>query len=181
LTPFLVSSKHHQKQPNFQLCNNNCNQLNETKHQLLSLSSGGSTLSQSIFASLETRDKNNVDCNSFKQPNKTNTISMNLINSAKNREQPHHHPTSISKLAGDSLPQHHRPTVAVDERLLRPSRHQPEPLCPANQPLPSSPDQRVTLPGRGAGPHADYQPKLSKHHSHFLASPVGYLYERGDR
>jgi len=29
-------------------------------------------------------------------------------------------------------------------------------LCPANQPLPSSPDQRVTLPGRGAGPPADY-------------------------
>merc|ERR1712192_225450 len=40
--------------------------------------------------------------------------------------------------------------------------------------------QRVS-PRLSASPPPSPAALLSQHHSHFLASPVGYLYERGDR
>merc|ERR1712200_106703 len=75
-------------------------------------------------------------------------------------------------------------------RAGRPPGGRPPPCCATTQPQGSRPARSAR---RGGWPPARFSTAspllpapalaalLSQHHSHFLASPVGYLYERGDR
>merc|ERR1712173_234783 len=75
-------------------------------------------------------------------------------------------------------------------RAARPPGGRPTPCCATTQPQRSRP-ARSARPGGWAParfstaspllPALPLAALLSQHHSHFLASPVGYLYERGGR
>merc|ERR1712032_475693 len=140
---------------NFNICNairRHCSTNNINRN----VEPGGSTLSRSIFAFLENRDNTNVDST----PTKT---SMNLKNSAQGKfsNWPNASPLAAWRLRTLGPQQTERGTGGAEVRVLQvPPARFSSALCLAPPPLAAL---------------------LSQHHSHFLASPVGYLYERGDR
>merc|ERR1712179_137791 len=87
-------------------------------------------------------------------------------------------------------------TRQSEGRLGEPSRAgcppggRPTPCCATTQPQGSRPARSARWGGWPPARFSTASPLLpapalaallSQHHSHFLASPVGYLYERGDR
>merc|ERR1712203_738519 len=141
---------------------------------------GGSTMGRSIFAFLENRDNTNVDSN----PTKT---SMNLKNSAQGKfsNWPNASP-SLPSVSGHLAPNRQSEGRAGQTQEGCKSTRRANDSRTGNSASNTNiagPDGRSPARFSSALCLAPPPPAalLSQHHSHFLASPVGYLYERGDR
>lgn len=165
---------------NFNICNSirrHCSTNNIKR----SVEPGGSTLSRSIFAFLENRDNTNVDSNPYQNFHESQKFG----------------PKKIFKLAQCLPPR----CLASPDTWPPPDRARDG---RGNRKRAASPPGGRTTRGRATQPQTPTSPVqtvarqrvissalclappppaalLSQHHSHFLASPVGYLYERGDR
>merc|ERR1712110_295474 len=166
---------------NFNICNTT-RRNGSTNNIKRKVKPGGSTLSRSIFAFLKNRGNTNVDSN----PTKT---SMNLkkIWLKENFQIGPMPPPSLPSVSGHLAPNRQsegregkirRAASPPGGRTTRGCATQPQ------TPTPAHPDKLFAsafLLGSPLLPPLPPAALLSQHHSHFLASPVGYLYERGDR
>merc|ERR1712110_858527 len=174
-----VSQNNIRNNQNFNICNSirrHCSTNNIKRN----VEPGGSTLSRSIFAFLENRDNTNVDSN----PTKT---SMNLKNSAQGKfsNWPNASPLAAWRLRTHGPQQTERGTGGANARGLQVHQEANDSRTgnSASNTNIAGPDGRSPARFSSALYLAPPPPAalLSQHHSHFLASPVGYLYERGDR
>jgi hypothetical protein len=176
-----VSQNNIRNNQNFNICNTT-RRNGSTNNIKRKVKPGGSTLSRSIFAFLKNRDNTNVDSN----PTKT---SMNLkkIRLKENFQIGPMPPPSLPSVSGHLAPNRQsegqegkirRAASPPGGRTTRGCATQPQ------TPTPAHPDKLFAsafLLGSPLLPPLPPAALLSQHHSHFLASPVGYLYERGDR
>merc|ERR1712110_215369 len=173
-----VSQNNIRNNQNFNICNSirrHCSTNNIKRN----VEPGGSTLSRSIFAFLENRDNTNVDSN----PTKT---SMNLKNSAQGKfsNWPNASPLAAWRLRTHGNRQSEGRAGRTQEgcKSTRRANDSRTGNSASNTNI-AGPDGRSPARFSSALCLAPPPPAalLSQHHSHFLASPVGYLYERGDR
>merc|ERR1712110_634610 len=157
---------------------NICNAIRRTGSAInikRSVEPGGSTLSRSIFAFLENRDNTNVDSN----PTKT---SMNLKNSAQGKfsNWPNASPLAAWRLRTLGPQQTERGTGGTNQEGCKSTRRANDSRTgnSASNTNIAGPDGRSPARFSSALYLAPLPPAalLSQHHSHFLASPVGYLY-----
>merc|ERR1712037_257010 len=164
---------------NFNICNSIRRHCSTNNIKRI-VESGGSTLSRSIFAFLENRDNTNVDSN----PTKT---SMNLkIRPKENFQIGPMPPPSLPGVSGHLAPNRQSEGRAGRTQEGFKSTRRANDSRTGNSASNTNiagPDGRSPARFSSALYLAPPPPAalLSQHHSHFLASPVGYLYERGDR
>merc|ERR1711872_1019690 len=173
-----VSQNNIRNNQNFKICTTICRPGSTTTIKSKA-EPGGSTLSRSIFAFLENRDNTNVDSNPIK-------TSMNLKNLAQGNFSNWPNASTSRQASSDTWRPHQTERGTVGE----PVKSRSSTCCATTQPQRSRP-ARSARPGGWAParfstaspllPAPALAALLSQHHSHFLASPVGYLYERGDR
>merc|ERR1712209_144453 len=179
-----VSQNNIRNNQNFEICATICRPGSTTTIKSKA-EPGGSTLSRSIFAFLENRDNTNVDSN----PTKT---SMNLKNLAQGNFSNWPNASPSRQASSDTWRHHQTERGTVGGTCEEPVVHLEGVRPPVVQLSLNDHDQHdqhdrmVWAPARfsTASPLLPALPLaalLSQHHSHFLASPVGYLYERGDR